>query len=180
MKSSNIFIEKIRAALLAFALCIASAFAQAPTRLDLYDGADNHLMFVTFEYDGQKNISRTVYMSDSTFVRKIMVERDEQGKSTREVSLNFNDDTSLTTNFHYSGDATFFSIADQFKVDQVGDTVSCLAGDPLHFSLSYKRTNTPAASIGYEKNNDGALTKVTISDNTGGPSYYGVFSYTVD
>ena len=159
-------------------LFAAAALAGSPQRLDMYDNADNHLMFVTFDYENQKNISRTVYMSDSTFVRKVFITYDLQGKRVRESSLNFNSDTSFATDYQYRGDTAMFSIKDIFGIDQMGGRVRYLTNDSLSYSFSYQ-TSGPSVTyvISYEKNSDGDLAKVTVSDYVLGKLYYGVFNY---
>jgi hypothetical protein len=178
MKQVKFFRLKGRMALsMAVLFSVVSFAASPPTRLDLFDAADNHLMFVTFEYNGQKNISRTIYMSDSTFVRRVLIDTAAQSAST-EYSINFNGDTIITTNTKMGSANSSFSIMDQFHVDQIGDTVNCSPkdGDPLSYSLSYKSINASAANMTYEQNAQGALTRVTIFDNNGTRAYYGIFS----
>ena len=43
----------------------------------------------------------TVYMSDSTFVRKVVTTRDAQGRYQKETSLNFNEDTVFTSTYSF-------------------------------------------------------------------------------
>ncbi len=169
------------AVLPAVALCAAAVFSKSPQRLDIYDNADNHLMFVMFEYENEKNVSRTVYMSDSTFVRKVLIIYDLQGNRASEISINFNNDTSFVSDYQYRGDTASFSIKDYFGIDQMGGRVRYKTNDDLHFSFSYQDPFKPGSSviytIDYEKNNDNDFTKVSVSDNIHGLSHYGLFSY---
>ena len=177
MKLFTVIVKKNRLTLTTLMLSFAAAFSEAPQRLDLYDNAGNQLMFVTFEYEGGKNVSRTVYMSDSTFVRKVFITYDLQGKRVRESSLNFNDDTSFVSTYDYRGDTTGFSIADMFGLDQMGGRVRYRTNDSTHFSFSYSAQGSSVTyTISYEKNPDGNPTKVTVSDNTG-ESHFGLFKY---
>jgi hypothetical protein len=152
----------------------------APLRLDLYDASDNSLMFVTFSYDAQnRNIIRDVYMSDSTFIRRVFIEYDASGNRTREVSYNFNDDTIYVMTYQTPGDpVTGFTLVDEFKLDQIGSPVSYSTADPLNFDLSYKSgasAGTSAAKMGYEQDADGNLVRVNVTDGSGAVQYYGKF-----
>jgi hypothetical protein len=156
--------------------CAIASASVLPTRLDLFDASDNNLMFITFEYEGDRNVSRTVYMSDSTFVRRVMVNRGADGTRTNEVSFNFDDDTSFVTSYQYSGAATQVKIVDQFKVDQVGGTVNYATAGGTNYDLTFSKTGAVAAKMTYEKNDDGSLRKVTVLDKSGQLQYYGVFA----
>jgi hypothetical protein len=177
MKLFTTIFKKKRLTLATLLLSFAAAICDVPQRLDLYDDAGNLLMFVTFEYEGGKNVSRTVYMSDSTFVRKVFITYDLQGRRARESSLNFNDDTSFISTYDYRGDTTGFSIADMFGMDQLGGKVRYRTNDSTHFSFSYSAQGSSVTyTISYVKNLDGNPTKVTVSDNKG-ESHFGIFIY---
>ncbi|MBN2036687.1 MAG: hypothetical protein JW768_08110 [Chitinispirillaceae bacterium] len=148
----------------------------AQTRLDLFDEQGNHLMFVTFEYDvDQKNISRSVYMSDSTFVRKVVFTKDAQGRSLKETSFNFHDDTVFSTTLEHNGEATVISIRDQFGLDQMGGPVRHSAAGQNSFDFFQK--DALINKMGYEYDNEGKLSKVNVYDGAGARIYYGTFSY---
>ena len=101
------------------------------SRLDLFDAQGNHLMFVTFDYDQDgENTGRSVFMSDSTFMRSTKLIRDE-GRVLKEISYNFNGDTVFTTDYTY-GVNTSFLVRDQFKLNSLGGP------------LSYKATTSPS------------------------------------
>jgi hypothetical protein len=179
--SMNLFNHALRrrhAAAILMSMAIAVAYANSPQRLDLYDKDGNSLMFVTFEYENQKNVSRTVYMSDSTFVRKTFITYDLQGNRVRESSLNFNSDTSYVSEYQHRGDTAMFSIRDIFGVDQMGGRVRYLTNDSLSFTFSYQTAGSSVTYvIGYEKNQQGDLAKVTVSDYAQGKLFSGFFSY---
>jgi hypothetical protein len=171
-------LKRRHAAAIFIAAAIAAACAISPQRLDLYDRDGNHLMFVTFEYESQKNVSRTVYMSDSTFVRKTFISYDLQGNRARESSLNFNSDTSYVSEYQHRGDTAMFSIRDIFGVDQLGGRVRYLTDDSLTFTFSYQTAGASVTYvINYEKNQLGDLAKVTVSDYAQGKLFSGFFSY---
>jgi hypothetical protein len=148
----------------------------APLRLDLFDASDNALMFVTFTYDLQdRNIMREVYMSDSTFIRKVLIMYDAAGNRSREISYNFNDDTVFVMTYQPGDPVTGFTLVDQFRMDQVGGAVSYSNADPLNFDLTYK-SGASAAKVGYEQDGEGNLTRVNVTDASGGVQYYGIFT----
>lgn len=155
-----------------------SAPAQVPLRLDLYDGVDNHLMFMTFKYDAQGyNTGRTMYTADSTFIREVAINYDSSGKRSTEVSYNFNGDTVLFTNYQPADNGASFTIRDQFRLDQVGDQVVYTNNDPLNFQLLYKKTSEQAAAVKYT--NDpatGQLLRVDITGQSVNDTYFGIFS----
>jgi hypothetical protein len=149
-----------------------------PSRLDLYDASDNHLMFMTFQYnEAGLNTGREVFMSDETFMRRVAINYNSEGKRISEVSYNFNEDTSWVMRYQHE-EATGFSIVDQFKMDYVGGMVNYTPGaDQLNFDLTYQKTGGAAARMEYEKEGDGNLRKVSVLDQSGAMQYYGVFRY---
>jgi hypothetical protein len=171
--------QKISRAVLLPAVCAVPLIAAvSPVRLDLYDASDNDLLFVTFQYnDAGLNTGREVYMSDSTFIRRVAINYNSAGKRINEVSYNFNDDTSYVMTYKQGGEALSFSIADQFKMDQVGGYVDARAsGGQWSYDLQYQKTGGVAAKIRYEKDDEGNLLKVLVSDSGGALQYYGVFT----
>jgi|WetSurMetagenome_2_1015567.scaffolds.fasta_scaffold204608_2 hypothetical protein len=180
----NLFMQTLKRkqwALLSLVLLAGAAHPKSPQRLDMYDYAGNPLMFVTFEYDGQKNVSRTVYMSDSTFVRKVAITYDLQGKRARECSINFNGDTVFNSDYQYRGDTTGFSIKDIFGLDQMGGRVRYRTNNPSQYSFSYQVPQDPSSSVTYnlfyEFNGAGDPKKVTVTNHVPEESYYGIFIY---
>jgi hypothetical protein len=155
---------------------IATSAAVLPTRLDLFDASENKLMYITFEYEGGQNVSRTVYMADSTFVRKVMITRNSDKSPAKEVSFNFNDDTSFVTSYQHSGTASQVKIVDQFKMDQIGGTVNYSSSGKPDYDLTFQKTGELAARMKYEKDGEGNLNKVSIFDKGGKLQYYGLFT----
>ncbi len=148
-----------------------------PSQLDIYDASDNHLMFITFQYDENgRNIGREVFMSDSTFIRRVEISYGDDGRRAKEASFNFNDDTSWVMKYGGSGKEVEFSISDQFGVDQVGGAVRYSAGEEqLSYDLTYKSNGGFAARIEYEKDGNGNLKMVRVYDKSGELQYYGLF-----
>ena len=94
-------------------------------RADFYDASGNHLMYVEFVYDNKgNNTERNVYMSDGVFKRRTVLINNSSGNREKEVSYDFNDDTSFVTTFGKDGDKTKFTVRDQFKVEQFGGDIS--------------------------------------------------------
>jgi hypothetical protein len=135
-------------------------------------------MFVTFEYEAgsNRNIGRTIYMSDSTFIRRVQINYGGDGQRLNEVSYNFNNDTVFVTSYHNSATATNFSIVDQFNLDHVGGLVSYTNASPLEYNLLYASTGTAAANMSYEQDASGNLTRVLIATPTN-EMYAGIFTY---
>ena len=155
---------------------MASA-AVSPSQLDFYDAYDNHLLYMTFQYnDAGLNTGREVFMSDGTFMRRVAISYNSSGKRASEVSYNFNEDTSWV--MKYEGEGTGFSIADQFKLDQVGGSVNYTSADQMNFDLTYQKTGGLAARMAYEKDVNGNLSKVSVFDQGGAMQYYGLFNST--
>jgi hypothetical protein len=158
-------------------LLVSMVPAAKPRRLELYDGFDNFLMFVTFEYnESGVNTRRTVYMADSTFVRDVLINYDANNQRANEVSYDFNKDTSFVTAYQHNGNVTSFSVRDQFNLDHVGGMVSYIQ-DPnqLNYTLQYNETGGQAATMAYTKDAEGNLTQVVITDQSGKEQYIGKF-----
>ena len=153
--------------------------ASSQTRLDLYDAQDNHLMFVRFAYDSTgKNTSfnRTVFMSDSTFMRNVSVTTDGSDQRLTETSFNFNGDTVFHSTFGESGST--ISTRDQFGVDQFGGPVSIASDGDMKYDLS--QGGSVINKMTYENDDEGKLTRVTVSDADNNTLYYGIFSHVVE
>lgn len=93
-------------------------------RADFYDASGNHLMYVEFVYKNGKNTERNVYMSDGYFKRRTVLVDNSSGKREKEVSFDYNEDTSSVTTIAADGKKTSFTVRDQFKVEQFGGDVS--------------------------------------------------------
>jgi hypothetical protein len=108
-----------------FTAGVFAAPQNGPTRLDLFDKADNKLMFVTFTYDPvtNNNTGRTVYMADSTFVRQTAINRTNEGKRESEISYDFKGDTSFVAKYTRKETSATMALADRFGIDQIGGGV---------------------------------------------------------
>ena len=94
-------------------------------------------MFIEFEYDASgANISRSVYMSDSTFIKKTVIQNSSDGKKVKETSLNFNEDTLFSASFKTDGSKNSINVKDQFGVDQFGGDVSYTEATTDNFDIS--------------------------------------------
>ena len=159
------------------AILVSSPLASGlvPVRLDLFDEAGNHLLYVTFSYDASgRNITRSVFMPDETFMRDVVINYDGLDRRFKEVSYNFNDDTAFVTTYTHTGTGSSFSIVDQFKLDHVGGQVSYSTADSPNFGLLYE-TGVQAAAMAYTKDANGDLTRVDIAAPNG-DVYYGEFT----
>jgi hypothetical protein len=144
-------------------------------RIDLYDIADNHLLFVTFDYDaGGKNTGRTVFASDSTFLRHTTFQTNTSGDIVRENSIDFDSNTAYYTTLNTSAGKTTFSVFDQFGLDQLGGPVSCTTGSQIAFDLS--QNGAALNRITYDTASDGSLTRINVLDKTGAMLYYATVS----
>lgn len=164
------------------ALMLFYSFVNAtpvPLRLDIYNGSDNHLMYMTFRYNAEgRTTGRTIYMADETFMRDVAINYDSLGRRLNEVSYNFNGDTMYVTNFLQAENGTMFNISDQFKLDLTGDRVIYSNADPLNFGLMYKQSGEQAAAVRYTKDAiSGQLRRVDIAGRISSDSYYGLFTY---
>jgi hypothetical protein len=138
-------------------------------------------MFVRFAYDSTgKNtgFGRTVFMSDSTFVRNVSVKTNSSDERLTETSFNFNGDTVFKSTFGTSGSTSTITTLDQFGVDQFGGPVSIASAGDMKYDLS--QGGSLINKMTYEKDNDGKLTRVTVSDADNKKLYYGIFSYVVE
>ena len=142
-------------------------------RIDLYDNADNHLLFVTFDYDaGGKNTGRSVFASDSTFLRHTSFQTNTAGDIDKETSLDFDSNTAYYTTLSASAGKTTFSVFDQFGLDQLGGSVSYSAANQTSFDLS--QNSTLLNRITYDTASDGSLNRINVLDKTGSLLYYAV------
>jgi hypothetical protein len=154
-------------------LCLSFIFPLAARidRLDMYDRADNHLLFVTFDYDGTgKCTGRSVFTSDSTFLRSTTFQVDGAGVSVRENSVDFKNDPLFTTAFSAQSGKTGFNVTDQFGLHQLGGPM----GWSLSGQNSYEITQgmTVIYRMVYQYDAVGALARINVADQAGGPAYY--------
>ncbi len=158
---------------------IVSFFAisnSEPVRyLHFYDAADNSIMFIEFEYDANGvNTSRSVYMSDTTFIKKINVQTSPDGLKVRETSFNFNDDTLFSAAYKSDADKNSFNVKDQFGVDQFGSDVSYAETSTDNFDIT--QNSKVINRISYIREGD-KYTKIHVTDNSGTLLYYATVEY---
>ena len=163
---------RIKAALATMLACVAIGQAARVDRIDIYDRSDNALLFVTFAYDSTgTNIGRSVFASDSTFLRSTTFA--PSGSSVKETSVDFNAITVLTTTINaVSGGTSSFSTVDQFGLDQFGGAMSYTPAATSNYNLS--QSGGPSYKEQYVLNADGTLAKINILDATGSLLYYAV------
>lgn len=156
-------------------LCLSFIFPLAARidRLDMYDRADNHLLFVTFDYDGTgKCTGRSVFTSDSTFLRSTTFQVDGAGVVVKENSVDFKNDPLITTALSAQSGKTGFSVTDQFGFNQLGG--------PMSWSLSGQNTFEITQGMAviyrvqYQYDAAGALARINVADQTGSQAFYAV------
>ena len=162
--------------LLAFLMVTASAQSSKVKRVNLFDVSGNHLMFVEFEYDASgTDTARSIYMSDSTFLRRTIYKNNPEGKRLAETSFNFNKDTVFSTTFGTSESRSSMTVRDQFGVDQLGSPVSFSESSTDHFDVF--QNNSAINRISYEKNGEGIYSRINVLDASGGLQYYATLDY---
>jgi hypothetical protein len=152
-------------------LCLLSTLCYAVVdRLVVFDNANNQLLFVKFLYDGTgKNIGRDVFTADSTFLRHTTFQSNAQGQITKETSTDFDSNMVFYTNLSTSGNASTFSVFDQFNVDQLGGAISTATSD----QVSYDVTQGGAVINKIKYTLSGAAVKqIDVYDNAGARLYY--------
>ncbi|HMA64574.1 MAG TPA: hypothetical protein VKO63_05235 [Chitinispirillaceae bacterium] len=150
-------------------------FSAPVKRMDIYDNTGNSLLFVEFEYDNNgNNIARSVFMADSSFVKRTVFTNDGSGNRVRENSFNFNDDTLGYTVFSSQNSRPSINVFDQFGLNQFGTAVSYeLNGDDQYDiyhngSVMYK--------MKYTYTDDGDPERINVLDKSGAILYYATFS----
>jgi hypothetical protein len=162
--------QGIAAAVLAFSIG-AGVFASPIARIDVYDKADNHLLFVTFEYNGSGEcIGRNVFTSDGTFLRTTRFTKDGGGNVTAENSIDYEDNPLSTTSISPQSGKTDFTIKDQFNMDLLGAPMSYTKGAAGEYTIS--QGGSTLYKQKYEFANDGSLSRVTFADAAGTLLYY--------
>ena len=162
---------RIVAAQAFLAFVFASSGLARIDRIDVFDKADNKLLFVTFQYAAAKDsiISRDVFTADSTFLRHTSFQLNAQNQIIKESSINFDSNLVFYTNINSSGTSSTFSVFDQFNVDQFGGAMSASASDQVSYDIS--QGGTVINKIKYTLVN-GSVQRIDISDNTGAMLYY--------
>ncbi|NLD95285.1 MAG: hypothetical protein GX639_21765 [Fibrobacter sp.] len=168
-------VNKVKSILVVIVSFFAILNSEPVRYLHFYDAADNSLMFIEFEYDANGvNTSRSVYMSDTTFIKRIDVQTSPDGSKSRETSFNFNDDTLFSASYKSDADKNSFSIKDQFGVDQFGSDISYTETSTDNFDIT--QNNKVINKISYIKEGDN-YKKIQVADNSGALLYYATVEY---
>lgn len=162
----------LAAVLAGFTICQAARI----DRIDIYDKSDNPLLFVTFAYDSSgANIGRSVFASDSTFLRSTTFQT--TGTTVKETSKDFDDNLVFTTTINtVAGGASSFSTVDQFGLDQFGGSMSYSLASANNYSFS--QNSGPTYQEQYLYAGDGTLNRINILDAGGSLMYYALVSVT--
>lgn len=169
------FLKKRKTILFIIVFNLAIAYSAPVKYLHFYDASDNSLMFIEFEYDGNGvNTSRSVFMSDSTFIKKINIQSSADGVKVKETSLNFNDDTLFSATFKSDADKKSINVKDQFGVDQFGSDVSYTESSTDNFEIT--QNNKLINRISYVQDGD-IYRRINVSDNSGNLLYYATVEY---
>ncbi|HEX3020544.1 MAG TPA: hypothetical protein VHP36_09585 [Chitinispirillaceae bacterium] len=168
--------EKLRRCAAAAILCIGSIYAGLyPTRMDIYDASDNHLLFVTFEYTGEGVCTgRNVYASDETFLYHTTVQNGVSGP-VKENSVDYIDNPLFTSTFSASAGKTDFSTVDQFGLSQFGSALSHTQTEQNNYEI--KQGNALLCKEKYEYDSLGMLSRIIILDKNGQNAWYANVNY---
>jgi hypothetical protein len=151
------------------------SFAGGIDRMDLFDAADNRLLFVTFEYDSTgNNIGRTVYASDSTFLRSLRLTKDAGGNVTAENSTDYESNPLFTTRISPQSGRTDFTVSDQFNMDMLGAPMSYTKSAAGEYAISQGGATLYKQKYAYAA--DGSLTRIDYTDPSGSLLYYATVS----
>jgi hypothetical protein len=169
------FVKKGKTILVLIVSFFVISYAEPVRYLHFYDASDNSLMFIEFEYDANGvNTSRSVYMSDSTFIKRINIQSSSDGKKTKEASFNFNDDTLFSATFKSDGAKNSINVKDQFGVDQFGSDISYTETSTDNFDIT--QNNKLINRISYIKEGD-VFSRINVADNNGTLLYYASVEY---
>ena len=155
-------------------LCLGTFARGAPiARMDIYDHADNQLLFVTFAYNASgKCTGRSVYASDSTFLRSTSF----GGTAGTETDVDYDGNTIFTTTVKPPADGvTSFSTVDQFKQTQYGSPLSYKENDPGTFTVS--QDNATLCRQEYVYDDDNELSRINVTDKNGALAGYALISH---
>jgi len=154
----------------------AGSFSVPVSRMDLFDKSGNSLLFVEFDYDSTgKNTGRSIYASDSTFLRKTTFTDDASGKRTREQSFNFNDDTIGYTLFSSQNDKPAISVFDQFNLNMFGANVSYALNGANTYDVYHN--DRVVYKMKYSLPEGTESGRIDILDNSSALLYYATLSY---
>ncbi|HEX2959799.1 MAG TPA: hypothetical protein VHO70_23385, partial [Chitinispirillaceae bacterium] len=130
-------------------------------RLDIFDAADNRLLFVTFEYNGTGVCTgRSVFAGDSTFMYKTSIQADGSGGTTKENSVDYLENPIYTATIKNSGTSAEFSTVDQFGLSQFGSALSHTQSETNLFSIN--QGAQVVCKEKYEYDSTGSLSKIII------------------
>jgi hypothetical protein len=171
------FLISVQILLWVILLLPSHSFSAQIKRMDIFDKAGNSLLFVEFEYDSSgNNVGRSVYTADSTFLRRTVFVN-EAGKRSKEISLNFNDDTIGITKMSSINNNPGISVFDQFNLDQFGAPVSYSANGDNTYNIS--QNGAVIYKMKYMFSSDGDLTRIEILSTGNDLLYYTKIENTV-
>lgn len=159
-----------------FLLYIATlSFGSSPTRMDIFDASDNHLLFVTFEYTGDGVCTgRNVYTSDSTFLYHTKIQSGTNG-AVKEISEDYLENRLFTSTITPSESRTDFSTVDQFNLPLFGPALNYTQSEQNTFEI--KQNNSLICKEKYEYDSTGALSRIVIFDKNGQKAWYATIGY---
>ena len=138
-------------------------------RIDIYDKSDNHLLFVTFAYDSTgANIGRSVFTSDSTFLRSTTFQ--PSATAVKETSIDFNNNLVFATTTAPATGGAAFSTVDQFGLDQFGGAMNYTQTSANTYDVS--QNGMLSCKEQYQFGADGTLNRIDILDKNGSLVYY--------
>lgn len=153
----------------------ASLSAFQPSRMDVFDNSGNALLFVEFEYDSDgKNTGRSIYASDSTFLRRTAFMNDESGKRDKEFSFNFNDDTTGYTVFSAQNDRQTVESFDRFGLSQFGKPVNY--SEEKEHEYAFSQSGASMYNMVYTYTSEDELSRIDVMDKNSQMVYYATFS----
>jgi hypothetical protein len=145
--------------------------------MNIFDKAGNILLFVEFDYDSSgNNVGRSVYTADSTFLRRTVFVN-ESGKRSKEISLNFNNDTIGITKISTINNNPGISVFDQFNLDQFGAPVSYSANGDNTYNVY--QNGSVIYKMKYAFSPEGDLARVEVLSTGNDLLYYTEFENTV-
>lgn len=150
-----------------------SASNYSVARVDFFDSHDNHLYYLTFDYDGNDNIvSRTFYDKDGYFLRRIQATNDGTGKRTRHVYRDYKEDTVNDITYTYGSGSVGFSITDNYHEPKNVYQGSFKAGTAQGNYEFYDAGSALTHKLDYEYGPMGNITKINVYDKSGSLSHY--------
>jgi len=170
--------DVVRSATAFAVLFICTLSSGSPiTRMDVFDAADNHLLFVTFNYDeAGVCIGRDVFASDSTFLRSVAIKSGGTTAATKETSIDYEGNPLFVSTINPpSGGATSFSTVDQFGMSQYGTALSYTESTPNMFTVT--QSSALLCKEQYEYNSNNELSKISVSDKSGASAWYATITY---